>query len=71
MPCAPPAIPFSLGSFRYRGVCPPSKPGRVPLPDLAFCPRMPNPQVPPCPQNQGISAVVPSPLVHHAREVLR
>lgn len=45
---SPPAMPFSFGSLRYRGVCPPSKPGLIPLPDLDFWPRMPNPADPPC-----------------------
>lgn len=45
---SPPAIPFSLGSRRYSEVWPPSKPGRVPLPERDFWPRMPKPQLPPC-----------------------
>ena len=45
---APPAMPLSLGIWRYSGVCPPWKPGRVPLPERDFWPRMPNPQLPPC-----------------------
>jgi hypothetical protein len=45
---SPPAMPLSLGSLRYRGICPPSNPGLVPLPDRDFWPRMPKPQVPPC-----------------------
>jgi hypothetical protein len=45
----PPAIPLSLGNFRYSGVCPPSNPGRMPLPERLFCPRIPYPAVPPCP----------------------
>lgn len=45
----PPAIPRSLGICLYRGVWPPSKPGRdAPPPERDFCPRMPNPQLPPC-----------------------
>lgn len=28
---SPPLMPFSFGSLRYRGVCPPSKPGLIPL----------------------------------------
>ena len=44
---APPAIPLSLGIWRYSGVCPPWNPGRVPLPERDFWPRMPNPQLPP------------------------
>lgn len=47
---APPAMPRSLGIWRYSGVCPPWKPGRLPapVPERDFCPRMPKPQLPPC-----------------------
>ena len=45
----PPAIPLNFGICRYRGVWPPSKPGRdAPPPARDFCPRMPKPQLPPC-----------------------
>ena len=44
----PPAIPRSLGKRRYKGICPPSNPGLGVLPDLAFWPRIPAPQLPPC-----------------------
>jgi len=44
----PPQIPFSLGTLRYRGIWPPSNPGRVPGPDREFCPLIPKPQLPPC-----------------------
>mmetsp|Transcript_15506 Transcript_15506/g.34235 ORF Transcript_15506/g.34235 Transcript_15506/m.34235 type:complete len:249 (+) Transcript_15506:208-954(+) len=42
---------LNLGRRRYRGVCPPSKPGLTPppLPDLLFWPRIPRPQEPPWP----------------------
>ena len=45
--CSPPAIPLSFGNRLWSGVCPPSNPARTPLPDRAFCPLIPNPQVPP------------------------
>ena len=45
-------MPLSLGIWRYSGVCPPWKPGRVPLPERDFWPRMPNPQLPPCSAQQ-------------------
>lgn len=45
--CSPPAMPLSFGNRLWRGVCPPSNPARTPLPDRAFCPLIPNPQVPP------------------------
>lgn len=45
----PIGLPTHFGRRRYSGVCPPSKPGRVPLPARAFWPRLPKPHVTPCP----------------------
>ena len=48
--------PVNLGKRLYNGVCPPSNPGRVGRPERDFCPRIPNPQVAPCP------AAIPRPF---------
>jgi hypothetical protein len=53
----PPAMPRSFGRRRYSGIWPPSNPGRTPDPDLDFCPRIPNPQLAPCP------AAIPRPFL--------
>ena len=46
-------MPFSLGRRLYRGIWPPSKPGRVLGPPRDFWPRLPKPQGPPCSTDTG------------------
>ena len=42
----------------YKGICPPSKPGRVGLPERDFCPLIPKPHEAPCP------AAIPLPFLN-------
>jgi len=53
----PVGLPTNFGNLLYKGCCPPSNPGLDGLPLLDFCPRIPNPQVAPCP------ALIPRPFL--------